>query len=86
MHAPPMHIAPPVHVTPHPPQFVGLRVTSTQPLAQDIVPMGHVVLHAPALHTWPAAHVVPHAPQCFASVAVATQTPPHNVWFAGQAH
>jgi hypothetical protein len=76
---PPTHVAPPVQLTPQPPQFAGLRVTSTQPFVHDIVSAGHVVSHMPELQTWPTAHAVPHAPQCFASLAVATQTPPHSV-------
>jgi hypothetical protein len=40
---PPTQVVPPVHETPHPPQLLGLRVTSTQLPAHSEVPAGHVV-------------------------------------------
>ena len=43
LHEPPMHVVPPVHEMPQPPQLLGLRVTSTQLPAHRVVAAGHVV-------------------------------------------
>ena len=38
------------------------------------------------MHDCPLGQTLPHIPQFAASVAVATQRPPHTVWPAGHTH
>jgi hypothetical protein len=50
-HAPATHVAPPVHATPHAPQFEGLLVKLTHAPPQAILPSGQDAAHAPRAHT-----------------------------------
>jgi hypothetical protein len=66
---------PPLHATPHPPQFLLSVVSSTQ------VPLHMLggLLHsqAPATQLAPVGHVLPHAPQFALSSASSTHEAPH---------
>ncbi len=73
-----MHDVPPVHATPHPPQFVWLCVTSTQLPEQSMAPVGQTLVQTPALQTCPLLQVTPQAPQFLTSAEVERQTPPQS--------
>ncbi len=85
------HIFPPVHMTPHAPQF-GLALSSVHVPPQQPIPAPHTVPHVPQLvrsvfvfthaggdpqHVVPAVQIIPQPPQ-FALVFTAMQVLPQQ--------
>ncbi len=55
-HAPPAHVSPAAHATPHAPQFAASVIVLTHDDPQPVCPTGHESSQAPAEQTSPAAH------------------------------
>jgi len=62
---------------PHPPQFDGSTLVSTQELPHRFVPPAHTTAHAPREQTSPLGHLTPQAPQLDGSLVVSAQEIPH---------
>ncbi len=76
LQAPPEHEAPPVHVSPQPPQLLLSFCTSTQDFPHAVKLVAHCAEQTPVLHTgWLAPHAVAQPPQLFGSVCSFTHEP-----------
>jgi hypothetical protein len=64
-HLPDLHVSPPLHVTPHPPQLFTSVVRFVQTPVQKVRPLEHDAWQTPATHMTPVGHACPHAPQFF---------------------
>lgn len=60
---PAWQLRPPVHTTPHAPQFARSVWVVTQAPAQAVSPEAHVVTHWLCEQTWPAVQAVAQIPQ-----------------------
>jgi hypothetical protein len=75
--APAVHVAPTGQTSPHPPQFKGSLVGSTQPPSlQSAVGAVHFGgTHFPSVHVSPSAQVPPQIPQFSGSLVISTHLP-----------
>jgi hypothetical protein len=87
-HAPPLHVCPAPHATPHAPQFA-VVVSATHAPGHALVPAGHALPHMPLTHvalppvgTGHAVHADPHDVTAVSD----TQLPAHRCVPAAQAH
>jgi hypothetical protein len=74
------------HRFPHAPQFELSICSSTHAVPHGDSPAVHVSLHAPPVQSCAPMHWLPQLPQSFGFDDRSTQTPPHDIWPAGQAH
>jgi hypothetical protein len=80
-------LASPLQAFPHPPQFFGSLVVSTQTVPQLVLAPQSIV-HAPERHVLPAPQLTPQPPQLFGSAVVSTQRPMQAVkpWLHAMPH
>jgi hypothetical protein len=84
VHVPATHVRPPVHATPHMPQFRLSVATLTQRPPQVVSPARHCAAHAPAVQTWSAEQTMLQSPHAAGSTLTDTQVPLHAFCDPGQ--